>query len=113
MQSHFAAKTQAENLTVRELERLTIDTLKPESDSRNAPKSAIGKDLSELDIPKTKSSRGTRLPSAEVQELERKLREHFGTRVTIEESLRKGRILIEFFSTDDLQRIVNILKMDD
>ncbi|MEI6234589.1 MAG: ParB/RepB/Spo0J family partition protein [Planctomycetota bacterium] len=114
LQSHFAAKTQAENLTVRDLERLTIDTLKPESDGRSDKEKPAGLGaFSSSKTPREKPSRGTRLPSAEVQELERRLREHFGTRVSIEESLRKGRILIEFFSTDDLQRIVNLLKMDD
>ena len=112
LQSHFAAKTQAENLTVRDLERLTIDTLKPRSGvEEESAQSASG--ASTPSAPRSKGSRGTRLPNAEVQELERKLREHFGTRVSIEESLRKGRILIEFFSSDDLQRIVNILKLDD
>ena len=111
MQSHFAAKTQAENLTVRELERLTVDTLKPEASVGNMP-SPRANGASSSEQPRLKSSRGTRLPSAEIQDLERRLREHFGTRVSIEESLRKGRILIEFFSVDDLQRIIDILKMD-
>ncbi len=111
MQAHFAAKTQAENLTVRELERLTIDTVKPREEEQ--PRVTRATDIMPAPTPRPKGSRGTRLPSAEVQEMERRLREHFGTRVTIEESLRKGRILIEFFSTDDLNRIINLLRLDD
>lgn len=112
LQSHFAAKTQAENLTIKDLERLTIGTLKPEHSEGNslAKRSSSG---SSTHPPREKGSRGTRLPTAEVQELERKLREHFGTRVSIEESLRKGRIVIEFFSVDDLNRIVNLIRLND
>jgi ParB family chromosome partitioning protein len=109
MQSHFAAKVQAENLTVRELERLTIGTL---SEGTAEVSSDSQSDTSENGISRGRSTRGTRLPSAEVQELERKMREHFGTRVKIEEGMRKGRILIEFFSQQDLQRILTLLKID-
>ena len=112
LQSHFAAKTQAENLTIKDLERLTIGTLKPDSNLDDSLAKRAGSGTN-AHPPRVKGSRGTRLPSAEVQELERKLREHFGTRVSIEENLRKGRIVIDFFSVDDLQRIVNLIGLDD
>lgn len=110
LQSHFAAKTQAENLTIRDLERLTIGTL---AEPAEPPAPKFGIQPKEKAHPaRPKGSRGTRLPSPDIMDLERRLREHFGTRVSIEENLRKGRIVIEFFSTDDLNRIVNLLDLE-
>ena len=44
-----------------------------------------------------------------LQEQESALREKFGTTVTIKQSKKKGRIEIEFFSKDDLERILELL----
>ena len=106
LQRHLSAKTIAENLTIRELERLTTDTLSvPTTQEPPQPKYSFP-------ITQRKRSRATRLPTAEVQDLERKLREHFGTKVMIEERLRKGRVILEFYSADDLTRIIGLLKME-
>ncbi|MFD3450311.1 ParB/RepB/Spo0J family partition protein, partial [Microbacteriaceae bacterium 4G12] len=43
------------------------------------------------------------------EERESFLRDRFGTAVTIKESNNKGKIEIEFFNEDDLQRILEIL----
>ena len=45
----------------------------------------------------------------ETQELEEKLTESLGTRVSIEKRENGGKILIDFFSNEDLQEIFNIL----
>ncbi len=44
-----------------------------------------------------------------IQERESHLRERFGTSVTIKKSKKRGKIEIEFFSDDDLERILEIL----
>lgn len=44
-----------------------------------------------------------------LQEQENVLRDRFGTTVTIKQSKKKGKIEIEFFSTDDLNRILDLL----
>ncbi len=46
----------------------------------------------------------------ETQELEEKLTETLGTRVSIEKRENGGKILIDFFSTDDLHGILDLLK---
>src|SRR5574343_241637 len=46
----------------------------------------------------------------ETQELEEKLTETLGTRVSIEKRENGGKILIDFFSPEDLQNILNLLK---
>ena len=46
----------------------------------------------------------------ETQELEEKLTETLGTRVSIEKRENGGKILIDFFSTDDLRGILSLLE---
>ncbi len=44
-----------------------------------------------------------------LQAKEKELREHFGTNVMIQKGKRKGKIEIEFFSQEDLDRILSLL----
>ena len=44
-----------------------------------------------------------------MKQRETSLREKLGTAVTIKQSKKKGKIEIEFFSTEDLERIVDLL----
>ncbi|MRG87960.1 ParB/RepB/Spo0J family partition protein [Salinibacillus xinjiangensis] len=45
-----------------------------------------------------------------IQAKESELREHFGTNVSIQKGKRKGKIEIEFFNQEDLDRIMMLLK---
>ncbi|WML29535.1 ParB/RepB/Spo0J family partition protein [Neobacillus sp. OS1-32] len=47
-----------------------------------------------------------------IVEREHMLRERFGTTVTIKQNKNKGKIEIEFFSQDDLERILEILEQE-
>lgn len=47
--------------------------------------------------------------SAAISDLQDKLRQHFGTNVVIHHTPKRGRIEIEYFGDDDLQRILNIV----
>ena len=47
--------------------------------------------------------------SAEIIELEEKLRNYFGTKVNLVHSKKRGKIEIEYYSIDDLERILNLL----
>ena len=47
-----------------------------------------------------------------VQATESRLRDHFGTQVQIKKSQNKGKIEIEFYSEDDLQRILDLLRVE-
>ena len=51
-------------------------------------------------------TRKTREVSAAVQHLENRLQQHLSTRVEIHHGADKGRILIEYFGNDDLQRLL-------
>lgn len=48
-----------------------------------------------------------------VQAKETQLREYFGTNVQIRKSKNKGKIEIEFYSEDDLERILEILQLEE
>lgn len=100
IQSQLSAKVQAESLTVKDLEKLVAW----EQSSKPAPQRIQSR---------PKGSRNTRVGPAHLQDIERRLREHFGTRVAVEESLRKGRIIIEFYSTEDFERISKLMGLPE
>src|ERR1700730_1113836 len=50
--------------------------------------------------------------SATIGDLQDKLRQHFGTNVTIHHTPKRGRIEIEYYGDDDLQRILNIVGLN-
>jgi ParB family chromosome partitioning protein len=62
-------------------------------------------------------SRETKKPEKKkdvfIQERELSLRERFGTTVNIKHSKNKGKIEIEFFSNEDLERILEMLDKED
>ena len=60
-------------------------------------------------------SRETRAEKKDVfvQATESQLREYFGTQVQIKKAKNKGKIEIEFYSEDDLQRILEILQLEE
>lgn len=45
-----------------------------------------------------------------IEEKQSELRDRFGTNVQIKKQKNKGKIEIEFFSEDDLERILDLLK---
>lgn len=51
-------------------------------------------------------------PSVFVKEQERYLQEQFGTAVHIKQGKKKGKIEIEFMSDDDLERILQLLRLE-
>lgn len=90
-QLYIFKRTLAEELSVRKVEDLVRSlalekSTKPES---NTPTSA----------------------SKEISQLQSKLSSHFGTRVVVKSDGKKGDIRIPFLSVEDLNRILDILKM--
>jgi ParB family chromosome partitioning protein len=53
--------------------------------------------------------RQTLATSATIEDLQNRLQEHLGTRVTIHHAEKRGRIEIEYYGNDDLQRVLNAL----
>jgi len=58
------------------------------------------------------SKKRIKVLSPRLQEIEDKLREFFGTSVRLVQRKKRGRIEIEFYSEDDLNRILEILNLD-
>ena len=86
----IARKTVAQGLNVRQLEKYIQDL--NEGVSRET-KPTVSKDIF-------------------VQATESRLRDYFGTNVQIKKSKDKGKIEIEYYSDDDLERILEILKVE-
>ena len=85
----LAARIQRDDLSVRMTERIVADRLR-----------------------RAKPTRGPEGPKPpHIIDLEAKLRTALGTRVTVlqNKSLKKGRIVIDFFSEDDFQRLLELL----
>lgn len=89
--SAIVDKVVKENLNVRQLEKL-IQQLN-ENVPRETKKPEVKKDVF-------------------IAERENSLRERFGTTVNIKKTKNKGKIEIEFFSNDDLERILEILDQE-
>ncbi len=49
--------------------------------------------------------------SVTIDDLQNRLQEHLGTRVTLHHGEKRGRIEIEYYGNDDLQRVLNALRL--
>ncbi len=58
---------------------------------------------------KPKKSCGTAVNPASIEDLKNRLQEHLGTRVNIQHGEKRGKIEIEYYGNDDLDRIVGAL----
>src|SRR5688572_23842955 len=92
-QLYIFKRTLAEELSVRKVEdlvrSLAIEKSGPKGHESTSPPSA----------------------SKEIAQLQSKLSSHFGTRVVVKSDGKKGDIRIPFLSVEDLNRILDILKM--
>jgi len=50
--------------------------------------------------------------SAAIEDLQERLQQHLGTRVTVHHGEKRGRIEIEYYGNDDLQRVVTALGLE-
>ena len=55
---------------------------------------------------------GATASSATIEDLQERLQQYLGTRVTIHHAEKRGRIEIEYYGNDDLQRVVAALGLD-
>jgi ParB family chromosome partitioning protein len=90
-QLYIFKKILAEDLSVRKVEELV-------------------RSLSEANAEKKKTATPT-TANREISQLQSQLSSHFGTRVVVKSDGKKGEIKIPFLSVEDLNRILDILKM--
>lgn len=91
LQYEVAQKVIDDSLSVREVEKLvkklTTDNIEPENVERRKPLNPYYKDVRD------------------------RLQEYFGTKVNINSNKNKGKIEIEYYSEEDLQRILDIISL--
>ena len=92
-QLYIFKQTMAEDLSVRKVEELVREI----SVSKTSPK--------------TESTSASPAIPREITQLQSTLSSHFGTRITIKSDGKKGEIKIPFLSVEDLNRILDILKL--
>lgn len=85
----FVNKIRKEKLNVRQVEQLIIQLNKKPKPKKEKPKKDVF-----------------------LQERESILRDRFGTAVTIQKGKRKGKIEIEFYSDEDLERIIETMEKE-
>jgi ParB family chromosome partitioning protein len=93
-QLYIFKRTLEEELSVRKVEDLVRSL-------------AVEKSASKSDREPSPNSQATK----EIAQLQSKLSSHFGTRVVVKSDGKKGDIRIPFLSVEDLNRILDILKM--
>ena len=94
-QLYIFKKTVEDDLSVRKVEELVREM------SPKKPESSAGE----------KGSASSPAPSREISQLQSRLSSHFGTRVVVRSDGSKGEIKIPFLSVEDLNRLIDILKM--
>ena len=92
-QLYIFKRTLSEELSVRKVEELVREL----SNNKSQPKSATTSE--------------TPPASKEITQLQSKLSSHFGTRVVVRSDGKKGEIRIPFLSVEDLNRVLDILKV--
>lgn len=70
----------------------------------------IEKIIKEENAPKKKISRKKAEKSADVRKVEEDLKQIMGTKVNLNQSGKKGKIEIEYYSRDELERLIEMLK---
>jgi ParB family chromosome partitioning protein len=86
--------------SVRDTERMVRDVLHPMSDPEPKIKSSE---------PKSKPAPIARVQDPNLMQIESDLRRRLGTKVELRQGESKGSILIEFYSDEDLERILNLM----
>ncbi len=84
----LAEKTAADGLSVRQIERLANETKKP----------------------KTRRSPARKIKTADEKRVEEDLKNALGTRVNLKRDGKKGKIEIEFYSSEELERLIELLQ---
>ncbi|MFM2242612.1 MAG: hypothetical protein RLZ97_1467 [Verrucomicrobiota bacterium] len=66
-------------------------------------------DAAEKKSPRSPSGQSGQEADAHIRSIQNHLRDHFATHVTVHHTAKKGRIELEYYGNDDLQRILDLL----
>jgi ParB family transcriptional regulator, chromosome partitioning protein len=113
-QEELARRTVSEGLTVRAVEDLVRQRAEATQTPSEAPglaDAAAGSDSGLPATPESPVAPGGRraLPAPGVLELEELLSAHLNTRVKVEMGAKRGRVVVEFATIEDLERIYKLM----
>ncbi|MEO6872080.1 MAG: ParB/RepB/Spo0J family partition protein [Chthoniobacterales bacterium] len=91
-----------------EEQRAVADTVLRQSSTVRATERMVSRQLGRGTATPRKK-RGVSVPDAAMSELENRLQQHFATHVTIHPGEKRGRIEIEYYGPDDLERVIEKL----
>src|SRR5205814_10442831 len=98
----LALKSQEEQLAVAE-------TILRRSATVRATERLVARQLGALSPRRRRRLQSPSVNAAFADHLQSRLQEHFGTRVILHHGEKQGRIEIEYYGTDDLQRIMQVI----
>ncbi|MBA3960535.1 MAG: ParB/RepB/Spo0J family partition protein [Chthoniobacterales bacterium] len=91
-----------------EEQRAVADTVLRQSSTVRATEKMVARQLGKLGGARRRKDSAT-VPSAAFSELENRLQQHLATHVVIHHGEKRGRIEIEYYGADDLERVVTRL----
>lgn len=91
-----------------EEQRAVAETILRRSATVRATERLVARQLGKTH-PRRKRQSAVTVSSAAIDDLQSRLQEHLGTRVTLHHGEKRGRIEIEYYGNDDLQRLLGAL----
>jgi ParB family transcriptional regulator, chromosome partitioning protein len=92
-----------------EEQRAVAETILRRSATVRATERLVARQLGTTRPRRRKQTAATTVTSATIDDLQSRLQEHLGTRVTLHHGEKRGRIEIEYYGNDDLQRVLSVL----
>jgi ParB family transcriptional regulator, chromosome partitioning protein len=93
-------------LKAPEEQLLVSETILRRSATVRATERLVARQLGMLRPRRKHREKGTVVSSATIEDLQNRLQQHLGTRVTVHHSEKRGRIEVEYYGRDDLQRVL-------
>ena len=88
---------------------LVAETILRRSATVRATERLVARQLGTMRPRRRRQASATTVSSAMIDDLQSRLQEHLGTRVTIHHGDKRGRIEVEYYGSDDLQRVLAAL----
>ena len=90
-------------------QRAVPETILRRSATVRATERLVARQLGTTRPRRRRQTAATTVTSATIDDLQNRLQEHLGTRVTLHHGEKRGRIEIEYYGNDDLQRVLSAL----
>ncbi|HEX8489550.1 MAG TPA: ParB/RepB/Spo0J family partition protein [Chthoniobacterales bacterium] len=94
-----------------EEQRAVAETILRRSATVRATERLVARQLGTTRPRRRRQAAATTVTSATIDDLQNRLQEHLGTRVTLHHGEKRGRIEIEYYGNDDLQRVLSALRL--